>query len=256
MSDSAARGLQDVVRAALADVASDGFDADIPVAGTVVLVREGAGGPEVLMIERPARGSFAGAWVFPGGKIEPGDQVAGAAEVDDARRAAARETVEEVGVVVRAETLVEFSCWEPPQGIPKRIRTWFYLGQVREPAQSAGAADLALSADEVVAAQWARPADVLAGHARGELMLYPPTWVTLNGLAGFADCDTLITAARAGGIRRFATVVRRDEAGPVFLWQPDAAADVAVGLDARGPRNRLHTGALPWRYARSDDASS
>ena len=43
-------------------------------AATVVLVREGAGGPEVLLLRRNrATGFVPGAWVFPGGRVDVGD---------------------------------------------------------------------------------------------------------------------------------------------------------------------------------------
>ena len=44
---------------------------DLPVAGTAVLLRPTPEGFAVLLMRRPDRGSFAGAWVFPGGKVEP-----------------------------------------------------------------------------------------------------------------------------------------------------------------------------------------
>lgn len=49
-------------------------------AATVVLAREGDAGPEVLLVRRPARSSFAAhAWVFPGGRLDAEDAAAGAA---------------------------------------------------------------------------------------------------------------------------------------------------------------------------------
>lgn len=43
-------------------------------AATVVLVRPGSRGPEVLLLRRPSRSSFAaGAWVFPGGRVDESD---------------------------------------------------------------------------------------------------------------------------------------------------------------------------------------
>ena len=43
-------------------------------AATVVLVREGAGGPEVLLLRRNrATGFVPGAWVFPGGRVDAAD---------------------------------------------------------------------------------------------------------------------------------------------------------------------------------------
>lgn len=58
----------------------DGMDEPVVPrpASTVALVREGAGGPEVLLLRRPRRSSFAAsAWVFPGGVVDHGDAAAG-----------------------------------------------------------------------------------------------------------------------------------------------------------------------------------
>src|SRR6478735_3825846 len=130
-ADRAVRALADAVGDSRPRLPGDGTDPDIPVAATVVIVRDGPTGPEVLMIERPDRGSFAGAWVFPGGKLEPGDEGpigdATAPEEADATRAAVRETREETGLEVAASDLVTLSVWDPPPGIPLRIRTWFFL---------------------------------------------------------------------------------------------------------------------------------
>ncbi len=67
-------------------------ESSLPVAGTVVVRRAADPGFELLLMRRPDRGSFAGAWVFPGGKVEPGDVREGDDEAEDARRAAIRET--------------------------------------------------------------------------------------------------------------------------------------------------------------------
>ena len=43
-------------------------------AASVILVRDGTAGLEVLMLRRTAKASFApDAWVFPGGRIDPED---------------------------------------------------------------------------------------------------------------------------------------------------------------------------------------
>lgn len=235
--------------------ADDIADPRIPVAATAILARDAVGGPEVLLIERPDRGSFAGAWVFPGGKLEPGDAADGASEEENARRAGVRETAEETGLRIDPRGLVTLSCWDPPPGLPLRIRTWFFLGPAPQ-------GSLTLSPDEAVAARWLHPADVLAAHGRGELTLYPPTWVTLYGLADRTDVADMLDAARLGGLRRFETVARRGPQGPVLLWREDAeydpeTPDAAAALsDSRqdesvGTRHRLEVGALPWRYLRT-----
>ena len=44
-------------------------------AATVVLVRDGATGLEVLMLHRASRVAFGGMWVFPGGKVDEEDRL-------------------------------------------------------------------------------------------------------------------------------------------------------------------------------------
>jgi 8-oxo-dGTP pyrophosphatase MutT (NUDIX family) len=81
-------------------------------ASTLLLVRDGAAGLEVFLVERHHQIDFAGgATVFPGGKVEPGDRdpelrarCTGAAGLDAAalsfRVAAIREAFEECGVLL------------------------------------------------------------------------------------------------------------------------------------------------------------
>jgi len=218
-------------------------DADVPVAATVVLLRDTSAGPEVLLIERPDRGSFAGAWVFPGGKVDPED--AGDTEPERARAAGVRETREETGLHLDAADLQVLSQWDPPPGLPLRIRTWFFLA--RDPG-----GELALAADEAVASAWRGPADVLAAHGRGEIVLYPPTWVTLHDLSAQADVDDLLAVVRLGGLRRFETVARRGSRGPMLLWRGDAEYEGDAGGEAPATRHRLDVSELPWVYTRSD----
>lgn len=194
---------------------------DLPVAGTAVLLRPATGGIEVLLMRRPDRGSFAGAWVFPGGKVETGDRLDGDGEQDGARHAAVRETREEVGLVIADP--VALSLWHPPAQAPVRIRTWFFLARAPQAA-------LDLSADEVVDAVWASPEEALSRHAAGEWTLFPPTWMTLHGLCGMQTVDEALAAA--GTARAFTTRVIETPAGTVFEWD---------GM-------RLETGSLPWNF--------
>jgi 8-oxo-dGTP pyrophosphatase MutT (NUDIX family) len=246
-ADRAFRALADAILESRPRRPEDGVDPDVPVAATVVIVRDSALGPEVLMIERPDRGSFAGAWVFPGGKIEPGDGDP-AEEPATALRAGTRETWEETGVRLDADALVPLSCWDPPPGTPHRIRTWFFLAP--DPGDR-----LVPAPDEVIAADWVRPADMLARHGRGQITLYPPTWITLHDLSEQPDAGALIDVARIGGLRRFETVARGGESGPMLLWHGDAAYDGVEDSDAdaggAASRHRLELASLPWVYTRT-----
>jgi 8-oxo-dGTP pyrophosphatase MutT (NUDIX family) len=240
-ADRALRAVADSIEQSRARSPRDASDPGIPVAATVVLVRDSAAGPEVLLIERPDRGSFAGAWVFPGGKLEDADTAE--TEEESARRAGVRETLEETGLVLNPDDLVTLSCWDPPPGIALRIRTWFFVA-------AAPAGDLALQPAEAVAAAWERPAELIARHGRGELTLYPPTWVTLHGLAAHPDAGSVLGSARLAGIERFETSARRGADGPILLWHGDEEYETDAGGEASGARHRLEIGALPWRYTR------
>ncbi|MGO2745831.1 NUDIX domain-containing protein [Microbacterium sp.] len=209
--------------------------------GTVVLLRDGPDGLETLMIRRPDRGSFAGAWVFPGGVVEDADVVAGENEQQTAARAAARECEEEVGL--RPAELHAFSCWVPPAEAPKRVRTWFFLAAASE-------GELRPAPDEVVETRWLSPAEALRRHADDALMLFPPTWVTLTALAG---CGSVADALRSASVPEASVpeasipevYVTHILGGGVFVWPGDAEHP-----DGGSGQHRLETGALPWRYTR------
>lgn len=229
----------------LADLAAPGGEpsgADIPVAATVLILRDSAAGLEVLMMERPDRGSFAGAWVFPGGKVEPGDT--GATEADVARAAGVRETHEETGLVLTPSDLQPLSRWNPPTTVRLRIRTWFFVAP--DPGGT-----LALAEAEAVGAEWVRPGDALARHGAGEFTLYPPTWVTLHHLTAQADVADVLAAARLSGLQEFETRSGSGAGGHLLLWPGDAEYDPDAGDTAPEARHRLDLTQLPWVYTRS-----
>lgn len=224
-----------------------GAEVELPIAGTAVIIRDSVRGPEVLLMRRPDRGSFASGWVFPGGKVEPGDRVddgdAFRAEREAARRAAVRETFEEIGL--RIGDVVALSRWHPPIHAPVRIRTWFFVA-----ADPGGT--LVPSAGEVVATAWMTPADALKRHEAGEIVLFPPTWVTLNALTDAASTADVLAQARlrAEHVPLFSTQLLETVDGQSFLWEGDE--EHASGGHP-GARHRLATGMLPWRYERTGE---
>jgi 8-oxo-dGTP pyrophosphatase MutT (NUDIX family) len=80
----------------------------IQSAATVLLLRDGALGLEILLMQRASQLAFhGGAWAFPGGRVDPGD-LCGADALAAARGAAVRETYEESGLVIAPEQLARF----------------------------------------------------------------------------------------------------------------------------------------------------
>jgi 8-oxo-dGTP pyrophosphatase MutT (NUDIX family) len=223
---------------------------DIRIAATVVLLRDGTDGLEVLLLERPTgRGSFAGAWVFPGGSVDPEDWPATHpdAEPDEeaaARNAAVREVREETGLDVPSDSLIASARWIPPATVPRKFRTWFYLAP-------APMGEIVLAPEECVDQAWLRPEAALERHAAGGLLLVPPTWVTLHDLVGIETAAEALDTVRRAAREDFASRVIPSERGPVILWDGDVAyADDAL-LEQDGARHRLDARTLPWVYTRS-----
>lgn len=216
----------------------------ITVAATAVLLRDAPSGFEVLMLERPAAASaFAGAWVFPGGGVEPGDAALDRAEASAARQAAVRETYEETGLRVAPESLVHLSTWVPPREVPRRFRTWFYAGR-------APAGPLTLAPAECVDARWLRPGEALELHREARLRLLPPTWVTLYELSRHRTIDGLLQDAEGRPAAVFHT--RVGAGGKVVMWPGDGAYEDVGRLDDEGPRHRLDMRSHPWALQRDE----
>lgn len=236
-------------RSSIADLdVVDHPDADPPAvpAATVVLVRDGDGELEVLMIHRGADTTFGGMWAFPGGVIESGDVPVGS-EPDPlpaARSAAVRETHEEVGLDVDAASLVWWSHWLPPLDSmsAKRFSTWFFLAEAHD---GHGDEHVGVDGDEVHAHRWLPPAMALGLQERGDILLAPPTYVTLQQLCRYGDVASAIDAANP---TYFATEVAFDGDVRQCLWVGDVGFG---GGDPRsaGPRHRLvMDDANGWRY--------
>src|SRR5690606_34913593 len=144
----------------------------------VILVRDGHEGLEALLVRRNSNLVFhGGSWVFPGGRIDPGDYSAEHSDDHEsaAVAAAVREAQEEAGLVIPAATLRPFSHWTAPPGRPRRFATWFFLA-------SAPDGDVATDGSEIDDHRWFTPAQALAARQAGEIELPPPTFVSLTRL--------------------------------------------------------------------------
>ena len=177
--------------------AKDGVEpAPIVAAATVILLRDGVDGLETLMLRRDSRLAFAGGmWVFPGGRVDPGDFAGDETDLVAAgRNAAVREAAEEAGLVVSVDSLVAFAHWTPPPEAPKRFSTQFYVA----PAPSGA---VTIDDGEIRDHMWVSPAEGIRRRDALEIELAPPTWVTLHTLNSYDTVDAAIEGTRRRGDR-------------------------------------------------------
>ena len=218
----------------------------IQLAATVVPMRPAAGSPEILLLRRAAAlAFFPGAWVFPGGRIDPAD---GDPKdfVATGKRAAMRELAEEAGIRVEPDSLVLMSRWLTPPGQARRFDTLHFIARAL-PDQSVN-----VQAAEVSGYRWSSATELLRLHSLGELELPPPTFVTLTALAPMptieAACQQLGAAPQ-----HFIPRPQQLEDGLLYLYNDDAGYE-SGDRDAVGVRHRLYIpkgkSGQSWRYER------
>jgi 8-oxo-dGTP pyrophosphatase MutT (NUDIX family) len=215
---------------------------------TVVVLRDAiAASPrlEFLLLQRSARDGKPGPWVFPGGKVEAPDVVAGEpGSRESALRAAVRETHEEAGIDLAATRLVTISRWITPEISPQRFDTWFFLGVVDTTRE------VVVCGSEIIGHRWIEPAAALSAHARGEIQLAPPTFVTVTWLTEHALAAQAQAALGREPILTFRPRIHRSAAGMFMLYPGDAGYD-SGDAELPGARHRIHALASGWRYERS-----
>ena len=184
---------------------------------TVVLVRDGNDGLEVLMVCRSKQVKhMGGMWVFPGGRVDPEDQRDGADEYRAALNAAIRETEEEAGLNIAADHLYYASHWTTPEGAKKRFATWFFIGVLEQDQE------VVVDGGEISHHRWVKPSDALAEQSRGELHLMTPTYITLLELNNFRDCAEVRRVAPISEPVIFAPRVTQLDEELHFLYEGDA----------------------------------
>lgn len=219
-----------------ADIYGDGSEkreTEAIPAATVVLLRDGAEGVETLMLHRTSKVHFGGMWVFPGGRIDAEDHALASGADEAARIAAARETREETGLLVRPDEFAYFAHWTPPPTTPRRYSTWFF-------ATALDADDrIEVDGGEIQDHRWIHPEAMLAQHAEGAVDLAPPTWITLYHLARYAPVSMILERLDAAPHRIYETrIAKRSDGVRVALWEGDAGyAD--IDADRAGDRHRL-----------------
>jgi 8-oxo-dGTP pyrophosphatase MutT (NUDIX family) len=185
---------------------SEGDVAPPREAATVIVLRDGAQGPEVLLVRRNPDSKFmGGAWVFPGGAVRAGDA--------DPAATARRELEEEAAIrLPGTEELVPFSRWVTPEEVKVRFDTWFFVAVA--PSEAEGRPD----GEECVDLRWLRPEDALAAYQAGDLVLVFPTIKHLEQLLGARSAGEAVDEARGRSVEPILPrVVLRDGAPHVLL---------------------------------------
>lgn len=217
-------------------------------AATVILLRDardGSPGVEALLLQRHTKTAFhGGAWVFPGGHIDPEDHDPGAPDdmLAAARTAAVRETAEEAGLRIDPDVLVYFSHWTTPLVRPRRFSTWFFVAPTAED-------NVRVDGREISAHRWLRPAAALAARHAGEIELPPPTYVSLTLLSAFDTVATVLAFVRGRDPDVFFPKLEKVEDGYCSLYRGDAGYETA-NVHAPGARHRLWMLRDGWRYER------
>jgi len=209
----------------------------VPVpAATIILVRDGQPGLEVLVLRKASGKHFAGgAWVFPGGKAEDTD-LAFAGETDamandfaGLKVAAVREMFEECRILLArppgGDAVLDAAAREdvlaaggetPMLDIAAQAGLRLATDQLERfahwitpPSRAkrfdthffvapapAGQAEVTVDGYEIVEANWCRPADMLEEVHAGRLKLVLPTMMNLIKLSHWEDVEALITHTR------------------------------------------------------------
>ena len=186
---------------------------EIRQAASLIGVRDGSDGPEVLVIERTLDHRFLPGYVaFPGGAVDRSDSSLAERWFGDAkeasRAAAVRELVEEVGLAVTSQAIVDVSRdrplarihdappsiarlpevarWIAPEQVPVRFDARYYAARMDE------AADPRADGVEAAKAWWASPGSLLSAWGSGEVLFYWPTHFTMSALADCRDAEEVL----------------------------------------------------------------
>ena len=215
-------------------------------AATVIVLRDAESGPkgiEALLLRRNAKTAFhGGAWVFPGGHIDPEDHNPDAPDdmLAAARQAAVREAQEEAGLDLSKADLLYFSHWTTPLVRPKRFSTWFFI-------VPAGRDAVQVDGVEINAHAWMRPHEALVARQAGELELPPPTFVSLTKLSAFGTVQDALAYVRGREPDIFFPKLEKVEDGYCSIYHGDAGYE-SSNVDEPGRRHRLWMRKGGWRY--------
>jgi hypothetical protein len=151
-----------------------------------------------------------------------------------------REAQEEAGVAIGSDSLILFSRWITPEGLPKRFDTWFF-------AAPGGDAAVRVDGGEIDDHRWMPAAEALAAQARSEIELPPPTFVTLSQLNQGGSADDALNALRRRPFACYEPRLVIVPGGACTLYAGDAGYE-SCDAECAGARHRLWMLESGWRY--------
>lgn len=135
---------------------------------------------------------MAGAYVFPGGRVDDSEVAVAAGDTMRAfRLAAARELEEEANVRVAPESLIPIAHWITPEIETRRFDTRFFLARMPDEQEARH------DAGETTDLAWLSPVQAIERCLRGEIMLPPPTWTTLKRMRRHQTIEDLFEWAQS-----------------------------------------------------------
>ena len=211
-------------------------------ASTVAIINDGDNGIEVLMVRRNENlANAAGAWAFPGGRVEDEDYL----ETDDhklaAQCAAVRETIEETGLCLTKENLIPFAHWTTPEGPRRRYATWFFITELASPPA------VRVDGNEIVDHCWLTPHQVLQRHREGMMEITAPGFITLTRLIKFSNSNEAIATFAAQDLLHYNPKLLKTNSGRIIFYEGDAGYDTC-NIDIKGERNRIVMTDTEWHY--------
>ena len=169
---------------------------------------------EVLLVKRNDTVAFmAGAYVFPGGRVDEADRNGAADEAAAYRNAGARELLEEANVQIPPDGLQLIAHWVTPEIEIRRYDTRFFVARMPEGQEARH------DAGETTAFEWLTPSDAIARSTSGSIQLPPPTWTTLRQLERFRSVDEVFAWARTKAVPCVMPGFHKDET-QTFLTLP------------------------------------
>ncbi|HJP16390.1 MAG TPA: NUDIX domain-containing protein [Acidimicrobiales bacterium] len=228
-----------------------GESALIPAA-TVVVMRDGSDGLEVLMLRKNSKIAFGGMWVFPGGRVDDEDEVIGDKgdldELATASKAAVREAEEEADISIDPDSLVWFSHWVPPPIVPKRFSTFFFATK----ALDGDKGNVVIDNGEITDHAWMQPSIALQKRDNADIELAPPTWISLTLLSSFHSVHNALEELDKMNPIFYRTHMAKTDGGTVAMWEGDAGYETN-NPDVSGSRHRLTMFGNKYFFEQSSD---